>query len=95
MLAVLVRMSLQAETGEATPSAAVLEDMIWAAAHPIDGLEHLTVAADRTGLSLMVFVCAADNDCAEEQVGRLMFRTLQRARPLAGWSLTECSTVNL
>jgi hypothetical protein len=95
MLAVLVRMTPEAQVRE-FPTAALAEDVIWAAAEPQDCLEHLTVEVAVNGLlSIMAFVRASGNEHAVAQVGRLMARALQRAQPLSGWSVAECSATNL
>lgn len=94
MLTVLVR--LTAETGSTEePSAAIAEDVIWAAAETRDRIEHLTVVVESGLISVIAFVLADTKEQAVVQVCRLFRRALSRARPLRGWSLTECSATDL
>ncbi|WP_448321796.1 hypothetical protein [Streptomyces sp. CO7] len=95
MLPVVVRMTPPPPVGEVVSTAASVESMIWAAALPQDCLEHLTVARGDEDLSIVVFVRAHDLAHAEEQVDRLMRRTLGQAPPLDGWTVTECTAAHL
>jgi hypothetical protein len=95
MFPLFVRMTPSRPTREAAPSAAAIEDMIWAAAVPQDCLEHLTVARGHDDLSVAVFVRARDLAHAGQQVDRLIRRMLGQAPPLAGWTVTECIAADL
>ncbi|MDD9378476.1 hypothetical protein M8Z33_17805 [Streptomyces sp. ZAF1911] len=94
MLAVLIRM-IPAPDAEKARSV-VVEEVVWAAAEPQDGLEHLTVVNDAEGrLGLMAFVSAVDKVRATAQARRLIDRAVRRAGALRGWSVVECSAVDL
>lgn len=95
MFPLVVRMAPSRPTGKIAPSAAAIEDMVWAAAVPQDCLEHLTVARRDEELSIAVFVRALDGIHAEQQVDRLMRRMLGQAPPLAGWTVIECVAADL
>ncbi|MFJ6611197.1 hypothetical protein ACIQPT_13025 [Streptomyces sp. NPDC091289] len=95
MVPVVVRIAPPPPAGGLVSTAASVESMIWAAALPQDCLEHLTVARDDEYLSIVVFVKAHDLAHAEEQVDRLMQRTLGQAPPLVGWAVTECTGADL
>ncbi|MFF1413395.1 hypothetical protein ACFVX6_27070 [Streptomyces sp. NPDC058289] len=94
MLAVLIRM-IPAPDAEQARSV-VVEEVVWAAAEPQDGLEHLTVVGDAEGrIGLMAFVSAVDKGRATTQARGLIDRAVRRAGALRGWSVIECSAVDL
>ncbi|MBM7172983.1 hypothetical protein JQK87_32245 [Streptomyces sp. G44] len=95
MLPVVVHMTPPPPAGGLVSTAASVESMIWAATVPQDCLEHLTVARGDAYLSIVVFVKALDLTHAEEQVDRLMQRTLGQAPPLEGWTVTGCAGADL
>ncbi|MEU1013719.1 hypothetical protein ACIP4Y_38355 [Streptomyces sp. NPDC088810] len=95
MLAVLIRMA-PAPDGEKASSAVLVEEVVWAAAEPQDRLEHLTVVHDTAGrFGLMAFVAAGDRHQATVQARGLIDRAVLRAGALRGWSVVECSALDL
>ncbi|MDX6313883.1 MAG: hypothetical protein QOF84_4758 [Streptomyces sp.] len=95
MLAVLIRMT-PAPDGEKAPSAVLVEEVVWAAAEPQDRLEHLTVIDDMAGrFGIMAFVSAGDKQRATVQARGLIDRAVMRAGALRGWSVVECSAMDL
>ncbi|WP_407837548.1 hypothetical protein ACE1OC_15630 [Streptomyces sp. DSM 116496] len=94
MLAVLIRM-IPAPDAEKARSG-VVEEVVWATAEPQDGLEHLTVVDDAEGrFGLMAFMSAVDKVRATTQARKLIDRAVRRAGALRGWSVVECSAVDL
>lgn len=94
MLAVLIRM-IPAPGAEKARSV-VVEEVVWAAAEPQDGLEHLTVVGDAQGrYGLMAFMSAVDKRRATAQARALIDRAVRRAGALRGWSVIECSAMDL
>jgi hypothetical protein len=82
--------------GGKPPPEVVVEEVVWAAAEPQDRLEHLTVVDDEAGrFGLMAFVLAHDQQRATAQTRRLIDRAVGRAGVLRGWSVVECSALDL
>ena len=70
----------------ASRSAALLEDAIWAAARPEDGLEHVSVRFRQAGVAIGIFTTSGG---AEGTVRALLERVCEMSPLLDSWNVTE------
>ncbi|GHD51669.1 hypothetical protein [Streptomyces galbus] len=62
-----------------------LADILWAQAHPADGVEHIRVAAGRGRAVITYFLRAGDDRSAVAAARQVTNRAITQAPSLRGW----------